>query len=165
MSIEDAFGQYYRPLCMYALHYLNDVDEAEDVVQECFAVLWERMQEGQEVEEVRPYLYRMVRNRCVEMHRRAIPVDNEVLPSDLEDVLTDEECEERSIDEARMWTAIDGLSPRCREALLLCKRDGLKYEEIARRQGVSVNTVKNQVSKALKAVRDEVHRVYMYFFG
>lgn len=35
-EIDLIFQQYYRPLCLYATHYLHDIDEAEDVVQDCF---------------------------------------------------------------------------------------------------------------------------------
>ena len=38
-EIEDLFRFNYRPLCMYALHYLQDTDLVEDVVQECFTTL------------------------------------------------------------------------------------------------------------------------------
>lgn len=40
-EIDLVFQQYYRPLCLYALHYLHDLDEAEDVVQDCFVRLLE----------------------------------------------------------------------------------------------------------------------------
>ena len=38
-EIDLIFQQYYRPLCLYATHYLHDIDEAEDVVQDCFVKL------------------------------------------------------------------------------------------------------------------------------
>ena len=31
-EIEELFRMYYRPLCLYALHYLGEVDAAEDAV-------------------------------------------------------------------------------------------------------------------------------------
>lgn len=31
-TIEQLFRIWYRPLCLYALHYLEDLDEAEDLV-------------------------------------------------------------------------------------------------------------------------------------
>ena len=39
-EIETLFRTYYRPLCLYALHYLGDPDVVEDVVQESFTALW-----------------------------------------------------------------------------------------------------------------------------
>lgn len=35
-ALESEFRTYYRPLCLYALHYLGDPDAAEDIVQESF---------------------------------------------------------------------------------------------------------------------------------
>ena len=41
-EIDLIFQQHYRPLCLYATHYLHDIDEAEDVVQDCFVKLISR---------------------------------------------------------------------------------------------------------------------------
>ena len=45
----DNFLQYYRPLCLFALHYLKDIDDAEDAVQDCFMELWKRKEKGFEL--------------------------------------------------------------------------------------------------------------------
>lgn len=42
MDFDTLFRYHYRPLCLYAIHYVHDIDAAEDVVQECFSVLWEK---------------------------------------------------------------------------------------------------------------------------
>lgn len=165
-TIEEAFRCYYRPLCLYALHYLHDTFHAEDIVQECFTALWERMDGGAAVTDAKSYLYIMVRNRCFRAVRQECLIDAEADLTDLAERFADEEeYEERSFIEARMWTAIDALPTRQREALLLCKRDGLSYNEIAQRLGISVNTVKNQVSKALHTLRENGRKVYLFFFG
>lgn len=36
MNFDNLFRYHYRPLCLYAIHYIHDVDAAEDIVQECF---------------------------------------------------------------------------------------------------------------------------------
>ncbi|MDY3267666.1 MAG: RNA polymerase sigma-70 factor [Phocaeicola sp.] len=159
------FIQHYRPLCLFALHYLKDIDNAEDIVQDCFTELWERKDNQTNIADIKPYLYTMVRNRCIDVLRKESLIDCNIEPSDLEGLISDEECEERSYDEARMWTAIDSLPEKCREVFLLTKRDGMKYEEIADRMNISVNTVKNQMNKALKIIKEGVHRIYMFFFG
>lgn len=164
-SMDDAFRLYYRPLCLYALHYLNNTEDAEDTVQDCFAGLWEHINNGRMVSDLKSYLYSMTRNHCIDKLKKHSVIDPNITPMDLADEISDEECEERAFIEARLWTTIDSLPERCREALLLSKRDGLKYEEIAKRQEVSVNTVKNQISKALKALKEGGRKVYMFFFG
>jgi RNA polymerase sigma-70 factor (ECF subfamily) len=44
--MENLFRYHYRPLCIFALHYLKDIDASEDVVQEAFGVLWEKLSAG-----------------------------------------------------------------------------------------------------------------------
>lgn len=83
----------------------------------------------------------------------------------LEDSISDEECEERSLIEARLWTAIDSLPERCREVFLLSKRDGLKYKEIADKLNVSIKTVENQMSKALRVLKEGSKKIYSFFFN
>lgn len=162
---EDLFRYNFRPLCLYALHYVQDADVAEDLVQECFTTLWEKLQEGAEIANRRAYLYMTVRNRCLDRLRRKGIAMESLKPYDTYGIIDDDDAEERSQTEARLWTAIDSLPPKCREAFLLNKRDGLKYEEVAREMGISENTVRNQISKALKLLKDGAVKIYMFFFG
>lgn len=164
-DIDDAFRRYYRPLCLYAMHYLHDMALAEDIVQDCFTALWERMTANKDVSNVKAYLYMMVRNHCYDLLKKEGQSDGNLLLSDLEDNISDEECEERSLIEARLWTAIDSLPERCREVFLLSKRDGLKYKEIADKLNISTNTVENQISKALKTLKEGSKKIYYFFFN
>lgn len=164
-NIDDAFCRYYRPLCLYAMHYLHDMVLVEDIVQDCFTELWERLTTENEVSNVKAYLYMMVRNQCYDALKKENSTQRDLSPSDLEDIISDEECEERSLIEARLWTAIDSLPERCREVFLLSKRDGLKYKEIAYKLDISVNTVENQVSKALQILKEGYKKIYYFFFS
>ena len=148
MNFQLLFRNYYRPLCLYALHYINNVDDVEDVVQDCFVRLLEASVEPRNV---RAWLYAAVRNRCIDLLRQSSH-SVEPLTVGLEPA-TDEEQQERSLREARLWEAIDALPARCREVFLLSKRDGLTYAQIAQRLGLSEKTVEHQVSKALKRLR------------
>ena len=156
LSIETAFQKYYRPLCLYAMHYLcGDVDAAEDVVQDCFVRLWQH-----EANNGKAFLYTAVRNACIDRLRRNDPLCHEIEPQDLDGTITDEEAQDRSVLEARLWKAIDSLPHRQREALLLCKRDGLSYREAAKKMGISEKTVEHLLSNAMKALRG--HRADIY---
>ena len=139
IDIDETFKYHYRSLCLYVLHYVHDTDIAEDIVQDSFSALWEKLSiSGAEIENVKAYL---------------------------EDTLSDEEAEERSVREAQMWTAIDALPERCREIFLLNKRDGMKYREIAAKFQISVNTVDNHISKALRLIREGAQKVYAFLFN
>lgn len=165
INIDEAFRCYYKPLCLYAMHYLHDTDLVEDVVQDCFAELWERMNAEKTVSNVKSYLYMMVRNHCLDTLKKENQFDFSTSPSDLADIIQDAEAEERSLIEARLWTAIDSLPEKCREVFLLSKRDGLKYKEIADKLNISVKTAENQVAKAMKILKDGTCKIYNFFFG
>lgn len=164
-DVDEIFRRYYRPLCLYALHYLRSPENAEDVVQDCITDFLEGIGEGRDVADVKSYLYMMVRNRCLDTIKGDSHIDRDRTADELEERIDESDYEEASFIEARMWTAIDSLPEKCREVFLMSKRDGLKYEEIAEELDISINTVRNQVSKALKALKDGCHRVYMFFFG
>ena len=88
-EIETLFRTYYRPLCLYALHYLGDPEAVEDVVQESFTALW---RQENPVANGKAWLYSAVRNRSIDALRRT--GKNEPLPSDLDGLISDDEAEE-----------------------------------------------------------------------
>ena len=166
INIDETFKYYYRSLCLYVLHYVHNTDIAEDIVQDSFSALWEKLTiSGAEIENVRAYLYATARNCSLDYLKKEEIYDSDLSLSDLEDTLSEEEAEERSIREAQMWTAIDALPERCREIFLLNKRDGMKYREIATKFQISVNTVDNHISKALRLIREGTHKVYAFLFN
>ena len=165
MSIDILFKYYYRPLCLYAIHYLQDVDMAEDIVQDAFVRMIEKEQQGVDIENKKAYLYQTVRHLCIDSLRKASPLTNEVEAHDLSGTISNEEAEERSFDEAMLWTSIDALPQRCRKVFLMSKRDGMKYHEISHELGISEKTVEHQISKALKVLRKKVSDFFYFLFS
>lgn len=150
-DISTLFRQHYRGLCLYALHYVAGVEEAEDIVMDCFLKFYDRQCHGKHFASPKSYLYMMVRNACIDYVRRNGAA---IVTSDLPDI-PDEDLDEamvRSEQEARLWTAIDHLPQGCRNILLLSKRDGLKNKDIAERLSISIKTVEAQLTKAFKAL-------------
>lgn len=158
-QFEAIFRRLYVPLGMYALRLVNDIDEAEETVQEAFVRTWELIQSGAEIDNIRTYLYRAVRNNAIENLRRKQQTCCQEEIGDITDEVID--TSER---DARIWKAIDQLPERCREIFLMGKRDGLSQGEIANELGLSVQTVKNQMSKALKSLREALEPTHKPFF-
>ncbi len=149
MNVEALFKAYYQPLCLYAMHYLaGDREQAEDIVQECFVKLWQNIPA-----QPRAFLYTAVRNACIDYLRHTKATLGDIVPYDLEGAISDDEAQERSVDEARLWAAINGLSERRRQVLLMGKRDGMKYQDIAKELGVTEKVVEHEMSRALKQLR------------
>ena len=123
--------------------------------------LWEHEPSNEEA-----YLYASVRNACIDFLRKSTLV-TDIEPSDLENIISDDEAKLRSEKEARLWTAIDELPDKCRKIFLMSKRDGMKYREIAEELCISEKTVEHQISKALKRLqgsRDEILFVMFTIF-
>ena len=86
-------------------------------------------------------------------------------------MIEDGQAEERAELEARLWAAVERLPGKRRELLLMCKRDGMSYEAIAEATKLSINTVRNQISRALQALRNslnpgssaDLHSLLLYF--
>lgn len=156
MLFDILFKRYYRQLCLYAAHYLNgDIAASEDIVQDCFVKLWQQDHaDKRSITDKRAFLYTLVRNACIDTLRRQHPEMTNIDPSDLEEVISDEEAVDRSEQEAKVWEIIDALPDRCREVFLMAKRDGMTYNEIAEALNISVKTVEHQISKAMKKLRN-----------
>ncbi len=163
LDIETLFRTYYRPLSLYALHFVGDVDSAEDIVQDSFADMWGLVQSGKEILNIKAYLFAVVKSRALARVKQQRLMG---LGTPLPDATIDYEAlENDSFVEARLWTAIDRLPTRCREIFLMSKRDGMKYAEIAQELNISPRTVENQIAKALRTLKEGAIKIYNFFFA
>ena len=163
-EVERSFKSLYKPLCLFALRYTQQLDDAEDIVQQTFADVWDRNRLEVPIDHLKSYLYQAVRNRSLSYVTKAASVEMTDQMPDVEDQSEEERIREAERD-ARLWDAIDRLPPERKKIFLLSKRDGLKYQEIADKLHLSIKTVENQMSKALKTLRETAIRIYLFFFG
>ena len=153
------FRKLYLSLGMFALRIVGDAEVAEEIVADTFANIWQKIHEGLEIDNFKAYVYQSVRNECLSFLRNK----KEII--DLENILeVDEETIDTSERDAKIWRAIDELPPKCREVFLLSKRDGLSNEEIAEEMGISIKTVKNQMTKAFSRLREALSSGHKPFF-
>ncbi len=158
-EFELLFKRLYLPLGMYALRLVGDIDQAEDLVQEAFLKSWREVDEGKEISDFKSWIYRCVRNECISFLRgKREMADVEEIPE------AGEEAIDTSERDARIWRAVDGLPEKCREIFLMSKRDGMTGEEIASELGISIKTVKNQMTKALSRLRQALSEGHKPFF-
>jgi RNA polymerase sigma-70 factor (ECF subfamily) len=155
-AFEALFRMHYRPLCAFAKGYLEDGDKAQDLVQDLFFRLWLDRAQVNITSSVKAYLYAAVRNRCL----NALKVTSRTRPLNVErddvEALAGRTEDEHSERIARVQAAVAALPEERRKIFILCRYEGLKYQEAADRLGISVKTVENQMGKALKELRVEL---------
>src|SRR2546422_3583065 len=148
---EAAFAAHYVALCEYVLRFVGSAEAAEDVVQDLFLHLWDTRGPRDALRLTRRYLYVAARNRALKYlrHRRVVDGWLERVNRDPTPRLETPEdvCLRRELD-AAVQRAIAELPERCRATFLLRRREGLSYEAIAARRGVSLGTVKSQMWRA-----------------
>ena len=150
------FDRFYTPLCFFASKYVSDLDLARSLVQQFFVDLWVKREKLDIHSSPKSYLYRSVKNRCIDYLRtrkKTIPVsmngenDSSVPFQDL--------VEEAEINE-KLNRAINQLPEKCREIFVLCRFENMKYSEIAKHLNISVKTVEMQMGIALKKLRQSL---------
>jgi RNA polymerase sigma-70 factor (ECF subfamily) len=150
-ELKALFDAYYRPLCVYAMHFLDSLDESEDVVQEVFMHLWERGCREVFRGSPRAYLFSSVRNNSIRRAREQSrwPRENVDEAADIADYTVENLAREREV----LDRALEKLPARGRRVFTMIVLDDMAYSEVAARLGISVNTVKTHFARALKQLR------------
>lgn len=153
------FRTYYEPLCNYAYSFLRDKEDAEEVVQSTFLLVWEKHQALEIHTSVKSYLYAMVRNACLNVLKhekiRQRHAAEEIAMAErsydsIEHTVAGNELE------YRIREAVEQLPEQCRMVFKLSRFEELKYAEIAEQLNISVKTVENHMGKALRIMRERL---------
>ena len=64
-EFERIFKELYKPLCLFALRFTEKTEDAEDVVQQAFADIWDKNSHNVVIANLKSYLYQAVRNRSL----------------------------------------------------------------------------------------------------
>lgn len=157
-SFESLFRKWYVPLCKTIYRIVQDKQAAEDIAQDAFFVVWEKKDEIHI--SVKSYLYRVGINRAfgyLEKEKRFVRTPQD---EDWYDFApagnTTEQVVFHSELEREIHQAIEALPPACRSVFLMSRVDELSYKEIAAALEISVKTVENQMSKALKVLKEKL---------
>lgn len=157
MMTEQRFHTDYLSLAetLYRIAYylLESEAEAEDAVQEVYLKLWEARESLQEIHSPKAYCIRMVKNHCLDRIRRAqhLRFPEQLPERETGRRLEDELDARRRLD--KVLEAVKSLPERQREVLILRTIQGLSYEEIAERTGMTPLTLRVLLSQARTKLR------------
>lgn len=153
---EEHFRAHFTPLCRYAHAFVKDYTQSKEIVQDVFTRIWEKKEDLVIKENLRVYLYKMVRNKALNFLRddrsrylvREIP---EMSTTDETDVV-----DEKVVDVQGM---LNTLPHRCREIFILKRIKGLSYKQISAQLSISEKSVENQMTIAFRKLREGINGV------
>lgn len=157
-SFEFLFKSYYSGLCKYARNIVRNETTAEDLVMDIFVRLWESPGKLDISTSLSGYLYQCVHNHCINYltrkHKQFTELSSEtidklqaILPQDRSgDPLTGINLSELT---KRIEVSMEQLPAECRKIFILSRTEELSHKEIANKLGISENTVKVQIYRAL----------------
>ena len=154
--IRHLFDNYYLELYRFALKLVHAKEVAEEIVDDIFVNIWNNRQKIEIKSSLKAYLYASVRFGALNYFR-----DNKNRLSQTDDVMPDLPFNETPLDKiqegelSRVLTdAIQSLPEKCRAIFSLSRNSDLTYKQIAGELNISVKTVENQMSIALKKIRE-----------
>lgn len=158
-----AFDSYADELFRHASLRLSNRERALEIVQEAFLKAWQYVSRGEEVRDMRAFLYRTLRNLIIDEYRKhkSVSLDDMLETDDgsqMESMLLadDEDALENAFvrfDASRALEAVRALPEPYREVIVLRYIDSLSIAEVAERIGESENVVSVRIHRGLKKLR------------
>lgn len=171
LSVKENFDSIYinnfSRLFLFAKEYVLFDEEAENIVQDIFLMLWEKREALRVDVSLTAYLFTLVKNKSIDFlrHQMVEQMYSENVKHEYNEELNVKLFALESFDhnfsseediETLLRNAIGKLPERCRLIFIKSRIEGKKYKEIAEELNLSVNTVEGQISIALKKLREEL---------
>ena len=154
-AFELLFKTHYEALVRFVYKYMNNSEEAEEIVQDTFYTLWEKSEKISIQSSIKSYLYQAARNKSLNTikHKNVqLKYANTVLYNSTEAIEDDESIELDELQD-KINQSLDLLPPKCRKVFELSRFEEKKYKEIAEELDISIKTVENHMGKALGILR------------
>lgn len=164
---EEIYLSYFSKMKRFAREYVVSEEDAENIVHDVFAELWEDKRIFGLSLNLVAYLFTAIKNKCLNhlrhqlvVHETASRLQEEYrlsLRMNLDSLeLFDQRVFSGDDIEKAISRALDTLSEKCRTIFIMSKLEGKKQKEIARELAISINTVETQMGIAYKKLRAEL---------
>jgi RNA polymerase sigma-70 factor (ECF subfamily) len=160
LAYRQLFIQFYNKLLRFVIGFTKNKELSEEIVSDVFINIWRRRAKLEEITNLKLYLYVSARNITFnylkKLHREKM-ADLDTMDAEAEAPFADPGqamiTKEMNLS---LKAAIDELPPRCKLIFILVKEDGLSYKQAAKLLNLSVSTIDNQLSIALKKIAGAV---------
>ena len=154
-AMDVLFRRHDKSICRSVYRILKDNNLAEDIAQEVFLGLWKKRDKLKITTSVQAYLKRTAVNKSLNFIRdQKIKFDDEEkMPVQYNNQSTSQQKLEADDLQNLINDSIDLLPEKCRLVFTLSRFEEMTYQEIANELNISIKTVENQISKALKFLR------------
>jgi RNA polymerase sigma-70 factor (ECF subfamily) len=160
-ALAEIYDRHWGTLYVHAVKMTHEESEAKDIVQEVFINLWSNAEKLDIKVNLSVYLFASVRNRVLNAIRNKKTREGYI---DLFSLYVEQHSYDviEYINEKELLEAIENviatLPDKMRTVFELSRKDHKNHREIAEELGISENTVKRQVSNALKILRDKLNK-------
>ncbi len=163
-AFKHIFNTFYKDLVIFIKQYVKDLQIAENLVQDVFLKIWSNRERIKITSSVKSYLFTAARNTALNQIRKSsyeVSVDDEAL------IKTDNRTPYEEYYSKETLNAINGaiaaLPEKCRITYSMFIINGMSYAEIAEITGVSINTVKTHMFRAVKILRENLSLIVTSF--
>jgi RNA polymerase sigma factor (sigma-70 family) len=165
-AFEALYARYHRRIAAYVLGMVKDHGRAEDITQEVFVSAVRRMRETERPIAFKAWVYEIARNACIDHYRRSrraeevsIDADEGLAPSDYGRLVGSGPTPDAAVaakqDLDDLCGAFDGLSETHHRILVLRELEGLSYQEIGARMGMTRAAVESTLFRARRRLTEE----------
>ena len=156
----NAFKKFFEEHHSFLYHFLLkkglSEQQAEDLVQQAFVIIWEKRIEIDEQKSLRAYLFRIAYTRMLNLFRDHSKFDDSAESERTEsDDSADANLENQELAQA-LTSAINQMPEKRQEVFRLCFIQEFTYKSAAEVLGVSVKTIENHMGLALKELRSKL---------
>lgn len=162
-QFEQIFMRYYTELIVYLCKYVKEVEVAEDIVQEMFCELWNKRLKLDITTSLQAFLFRSAHNAAMNYLTRVKKKTIELSPEVEKEMVLQEDMETIERDR-RLYALIERLPEQRRRIFKMCFFEDLRYQDVAEKLNISVNTVKTQMGRALADLRESSDDLILLVF-
>lgn len=159
IAFDVLYKKYCKKLYKFGYSILKSEEETENLIQDVFLNLWENRHKVEKDSSIKSYVFTIAYNSAISVIRKKARESEfvEYLKSlqEINEAPVNVELEYNELTN-KLDEIIKALPERQKEVYLLHKVENLKYNEIAERLNISVNTIENHMSRALKTIRKKL---------